>query len=232
MKLSICLASYNGEKFIKEQMESILQQLKDGDELIIGDDGSTDKTLEIIQEYGSRITTIFSSKIGGVNQNFERLILASKNSGIVLADQDDVWLPNRLELIRAFLKESSLVITNGWVVDEHLNQTGKTIFEFVNFRRGFINNFVKNSYVGCCMAFKRSLISAALPFSKELLAHDWLIGLLGEIDGRISVVQEPTILYRRHSLNFSETGLKSSNTLKKKVIARMIIAKQILSLSK
>jgi glycosyltransferase involved in cell wall biosynthesis len=229
MNLSICLASYNGERFIKDQIDSILPQLKEGDELLVGDDGSSDGTLNIVNEYGSKISRIIASKAGGVNQNFERLIVEARNLGIVLSDQDDVWLPGRLELIREALKTSALVITNGHVVDESLNPTGISIFEFVNYRRGFLKNYIKNSYVGCCMAFNRGLLENVIPFNKKLYAHDWFIGLLGEIDGHVSVINEFTILYRRHKTNASATGLKSKNNIITKIKIRFEMAKILLA---
>jgi glycosyltransferase involved in cell wall biosynthesis len=228
LNLSICLAAYNGEDFIREQIESIIPQLKDGDEFLIGDDGSTDRTLEIIREYESPILKIFEGRVGGVNHNYERLILRAKNVGIVLSDQDDVWLPNRLDLLREALKISKLVVTNGYVVDAALKPSGQSVFAFVGYRRGFFNNFIKNTYVGCCLAFHQNLIVSKLPFRNDLPAHDWYIGLLAEINGRISVIETPTFLYRRHGGNLSNTGQSSKNSLLRKIGIRCRLLNSIL----
>jgi glycosyltransferase involved in cell wall biosynthesis len=230
MNLTVCLACCNGEKYIKEQIESILPQLVDGDELIVGDDGSTDGTLEIVKRYSDRITRILESRVGGVNKNFERLVQSSANQGVVLSDQDDVWLPDRLGLIRQALRTSSLVVTNGYVVDRNLAKLNKTVFQFVGFRRGLVRNFIKNSYVGCCMAFRRDLVVGALPFDRHMHAHDWLIGLLGEIDGRVCVINQPTLLYRRHSRNLSQTGLTSKNSFPEKIRIRYHMLRNLIIL--
>jgi glycosyltransferase involved in cell wall biosynthesis len=230
LRLTICLAAYNGEDYIREQIESITPQLEKGDEFLIADDGSTDKTLSIISEYKQYVSVVLEGRVGGVNKNYERLILASKNDGIVLVDQDDVWLPNRLNLVRNGLNSSYLVMTNGLVVDENLKSTGQSLFEYVGRRKGFIRNFYKNTYVGCCLAFRKELVRQALPFQNRLCAHDWLIGLLGEIDGRVADINESTILYRRHAKNASTTGCKSNNSYGKKIYIRLIMLSNLITI--
>jgi glycosyltransferase involved in cell wall biosynthesis len=227
LHLSICLATYNGANYVRQQIETIIMQLEDGDELIVADDGSTDNTVMIIQEYRQYISNLIVGRVGGVNRNFERLISSSNKEYIVLADQDDIWLPNRLKLIRRGLQSHALVLTNGEVVDENLQSVGKSVFEYVGRKQGLFSNLTKNSYVGCCMAFNRDLITPALPFSDNLHAYDWFIGLLGELDGRVLDVKEKTILYRRHKSNLTKTGQRSQNSFFKKIIIRANIIKDI-----
>jgi glycosyltransferase involved in cell wall biosynthesis len=218
--LSICLATYNGEKYLKEQLDSIFYQMQQGDELLIGDDGSMDGTKKIINEYSTYPIKIIYGQNIGIVDNFSNLIMCASNNCIVLCDQDDVWLPDRLTKIRIHLKYSQLVVTNGLVVDSRLNPTGQTVFEYVGFRKGFIKNLFKNSYVGCCIAFKKDILVGFLPFHSNIYAHDWLIGLLASLSGNISVVESPTILYRRHLNNYSNTGNKSKNNIITKIIIR------------
>lgn len=227
MYVSVCLATYNGEKYLAEQIMSILPQLKDGDEFLISDDGSTDKTLDILDAYKSRIHRILVGQVGGVNKNFERLIMQSNREIIVLADQDDVWLPGHLCRMRGELLNYKVVMTNGIVVNEKLVPTTQTIFDFVGKSQGFFSNLFKNTYVGCCLAFRKELIKNALPFDDSLPAHDWMIGLLGEISGGVCRIDVPSILYRRHNDNASLTGLRSQNSLKKKFMIRVQMLKII-----
>ena len=229
MNVSVCLAAYNGELYIKEQIDSILPQLMEGDEFLVADDGSSDGTLNIIRSYQDRITRIFDGRSGGVNRNFERLIMNSKNPVIVLADQDDVWLPERLLKIRTALEGHDLVMTNGYIVDKDLQLTGKTVFEGVGQSSGFISNLYKNTYVGCCLAFKKKIIKNALPFDTKLHAHDWLIALLGELRGKVCRIEEPCILYRRHGSNSSETADVSRNSLMQKILIRIEILRIIIT---
>jgi glycosyltransferase involved in cell wall biosynthesis len=228
LHLSICLAAYNGENYIRQQIDSIVMQLEEGDEFLVADDGSSDSTILIIHNYKQYISRLFEGRVGGVNRNFERMILCSRNEAIVLVDQDDIWLPNRLKLIRDGIQTHSLIITNGEVVDENLQSIGKSVFEFVGRQQGFFKNLIKNSYVGCCLAFRKDLIIPALPFSDDLHAHDWLIGLLGELDGRVLDIKEKTILYRRHKSNLTTTGNKSKNSIMQKIKIRASIVNNLL----
>lgn len=205
---SIAMATYNGEKYINEQIESILKNMNPDDELIISDDGSTDKTIDIIKKYQKKDKRIklFKGPSKGVKQNFANAIKNTKGKYIFLADQDDIWEKNKIETIDKLFKNNNyMVIThNALIVDEKLSPYNKTFFEFRNSKKGMIKNLYKNSYIGCCMAFRRDLIDKILPIPNNIEMHDQWIGFLGEEYGESFFVNECLIKYRRHSNNASE----------------------------
>lgn len=221
MRLSICVATYNGAEFLHAQISSILNEVSDTDEVLIADDGSSDGTVSVIRSFGSRVRLVATSRVGGVVRNFERVIRAATGDGIVLCDQDDVWLSGRVTLIRQELEKSELVMMNGYIVDAELNIQSATIFSRIGVRRGFLNNLLKNSFVGCCMAFRRELRDKVLPFPREVPWHDWYIGLVAECRGGVKRVEAPTLLYRRHGHNLSPTGEVSANSFLRKIGLRI-----------
>lgn len=213
MKISICLASFNGEEFIFEQINSILDQLDEQDELIISDDSSTDKTLSIIKDFeDSRIKVSAGNKFYNPVYNFENALKQTTGDVIVLSDQDDIWLGNKLGLIRQrFQTKPAKIYTlvlDGQMIDESGTMIEESIFATLRSGKGLIKNLIKNTYMGCCMAFSRDLLEKVLPFPKGIPMHDSWIGLLSEFYGEIDFVPEKTIRYRRHSSNqsYQETG--------------------------
>jgi glycosyltransferase involved in cell wall biosynthesis len=228
LSVSVCLASYCGARYISDQLDSVICQLAPGDELLVADDGSTDETLSILKRYGAGLTLVAVDRVGGVVSNFERVIAAATCDVVVLCDQDDVWLPGRLDLIREALQGCSLVVLNGQVVDADLHPSGVTVFESVGVRRGFFKNLAKNSFVGCCMAFRRELRDRVLPFPVGVPWHDWYIGLVAELLFSIERIDQSTLLYRRHGGNFSPTGEKSSNGVGTKILLRLKVLSAVL----
>lgn len=227
MKISICLATYNGCKFIAEQLESIVCQLDLGDEIVVADDGSSDETVAELVAFEPWVRIISIERVGGVVKNFERVITAAVGDAIVLCDQDDIWLPGRINLIRKYLITNDLVILNGQVVDANAISRGVTIFDSIDMRAGFLTNLIKNSFIGCCMAFRRELRDRVVPFPDGVPWHDWYIGLVAEWIGRVERIDEVTLLYRRHGGNFSPTGEKSNNTLWRKLVIRWAVLRAV-----
>ena len=225
--ISVCLASYNGEKYIRQQIDSILPQLKHGDELLVSDDGSSDKTLLILNAYGKRLSIIASSRAGGVVKNFERVISAASGSFIVLCDQDDIWLDGRVELIRGRLNHVTLLMMNGEVVDDELKPSGFDVYNFVSFRPGFFRNFISTTYVGCCMAFRCELKNLVLPFPENIQWHDWYIALAAELFYDVECSPVKTILFRRHQGNASATGQISKASFSSKLRNRYWMGRAI-----
>lgn len=164
---------------------------------------------------------VATSRVGNITLNFERAIAAARGDAIVLCDQDDVWLSGRLNRVRKSLLDNIAVLLNGQVVDENLAPRGQTIFELVKMKPGIAANLIENSFIGCCMAFRRELCSRLLPFPPGIPWHDWFIGLVAEKIGRVERDPTITMLYRRHSANASPTGDKSSNSFHKKVKMRV-----------
>ena len=228
MKISVCLAAYNGAKYIEEQLLSIFPQLLEGDEVVFADDGSTDDTVERVKRLGYSVRIVGVARVGGVVKNFERVLAAANGDAMVLCDQDDVWLPGRLDLVRKSLESAQLVIINGQVVDENLVPRSGTVFETVGRRAGFLSNLTRNSFIGCCMAFRRELRDRAVPFPAGVPWHDWYIGLVGECTGYVERIDTVSMLYRRHGANFSPTGEKSGNSFFKKLTMRLSVTRAVL----
>jgi glycosyltransferase involved in cell wall biosynthesis len=223
------MATYNGALYVKEQIDSILPQLTDDDELLVADDQSVDDTLDILLSYGSKLTVVATTKVGGVVANFERAMSAARGDIVVLSDQDDVWLPRRLDLIRSEIIDCDLLLLNGSLVDGDLHPLDRTIFEAVGVRHGLLANLTKNSFVGCCMAFRRDLAIRAIPFPAGIPWHDWLIGLMAELHGRVKRLDQTTILYRRHGANHSATSEKSSYSFAKRLWMRIVMLRALVA---
>lgn len=223
--ISVCMTTFNGEKFISNQIESILMQLSDTDELIISDDGSTDDTLNIIKSYmdaDDRITLFFGPKLGLIS-NFEYALKQASGEYIFLSDQDDVWMPNKVELMLEKLDDNLLVISDCQVVDKNLDLMYPSFFQLNGLRRTLFSNLIKNSYLGCCMAFRREVLLKSLPFPKSLPMHDWWIGLCAACSGSVYFCTDKLVMYRRHGSNSSPTSEKSHYSIIKKIQFRSIL---------
>lgn len=219
MKISICMASHNGEKYIVQQIESILHQLGPDDEFIISDDSSTDGTLAILSGYSDRRIKIFpGNSFFNPIFNFENALKQAGGEVIVLSDQDDIWLEKKLEVVRHhFLKKPSPIYTivlDGQVIDESGAILHESIFAQLASGKGILKNLIRNTFMGCCMAFSRELLPIALPFPKEIPMHDSWLGLLSELYGQVEFVPLNTIQYRRHPTNQSLQGFKLSQQVR------------------
>ena len=158
-KISVCLASYNGEKYIREQLDSILPQLGENDEIIISDDHSTDNTINVIKSLNDSRIKIFENNLGkGYSRNFENAINQATGDIIFLSDQDDVWMENKVELMTKELKQNDLVVSDALISDGNLNPTLGSHFKVHGTKKGFINNWLKTRYIGACMAFKKEIL--------------------------------------------------------------------------
>lgn len=219
--ISVCMATYNGGKFIREQLESILSQLQPDAEIIIADDGSTDDTLLVVDSLKeSRIRVLPAERHLGVIYNFERALRASKGEIVFLADQDDVWLPGKVKMCLAALNEADLVMHDAWMLspsgasDFTWTRTGK-LSDIRTYRSGVVANWWKNSFTGCCMAFRRNVLDKALPFPKNLPMHDQWLGLVAEKYFKVSYVNEPLVEYRQHSSNATHIEKSPAGVLQK-----------------
>jgi glycosyltransferase involved in cell wall biosynthesis len=208
--ISVCLATYNGEKFVLEQIKSILKQLKEDDELIISDDSSTDSTTDIIKSIkDKRIFLLENQTFKSHIFNFENALKYAKGDYIFMSDQDDVWKTDKVErTLDSFKKtNATLIASDCHLVDIDLNIIYPSFFAMGRVKKiGFFYNLYKNSYVGCCMAFDRKTMLASLPFPKKITSHDTWIGLVGELVGTPYFLHEQLIFFRRHGKNFSATN--------------------------
>lgn len=209
--ISVCLATYNGGKFVKEQVESILSQLGENDELVVSDDGSKDDTIEVLESFHDERIKIFHNRTRhGVVPNFENSLKHSSGDIIFFSDQDDIWDKRKVEICTCALQEADLVVHNSKVVFEDGSLPNEDFFQLRNSGSGYWKNLKKNSFVGSCMAFKKEIKNYVLPFPKHILWHDMWIGLMVERHGETKFINNQLLYYRRHGNNASATSEKST----------------------
>lgn len=204
-KVSVAMATYNGEKYIKEQISTILENLREYDELVISDDGSTDNTIDIIRNFVDKRIKLIDGPKEGLKKNFDNAINNTTGDYIFLSDQDDFWLPNKVERVLKIFKESNYILVqhDAIVVDENNNVIFESFAEHRKVKTGIIKNLIKNSYHGCCIAFKKELKSKILPIPDTIYLHDQWIGMIAEVEGKTYFFNEKLMKYRRHSDNNS-----------------------------
>lgn len=209
MKRSVAIAYYNGGEYIEEQLSSILSQLSREDEVILSVDGASDGSDILLKKWAredSRIRLI-QGPGKGVVRNFEEAIAHCEGDIIFLSDQDDIWRENKVKKVEKAFRDPEImaVLHNGDLIDGQGNpKGGKSLFELRGSRPGVLKNLIKNSYIGCCMAFRKELIPMILPIPEEMYMHDYWIGTAAEFSGKVGLLQEPLIGYRRHDSNVTE----------------------------
>jgi len=208
--ISVCMATYNGERYIKEQVDSILSQLGPDDEIVVSDDNSTDATLSILQAYDDPRIKIFAHSCKGegkricdiVSSNFENALIHSSGDLIFLSDQDDKWMAGKVEIMKKELQNYAVVCSNAWLWRSGDENDCK---ELLYSDRKPIKNYImrRGKYYGCCMAFRQECLKYVLPFPDPLPLHDTWLGLLPELVGGATFIDEPLIYYRQHGDNVS-----------------------------
>ncbi|HEY6838480.1 MAG TPA: glycosyltransferase [Geobacteraceae bacterium] len=212
-KLSVCMATRNGEKHLRRQLETILPQLDPGDEVVISDDSSTDATLDIIADFrDNRIRLFPGNSFFSPVFNFENALRMATGDVIALADQDDVWLDNKVAVIREKFRTPPhpvyLVALDGWIAAEEEGDIVGGIFEQLKAGAGFFRNMFANRYQGCCLAFSRGLLDVALPFPRRIPMHDMWLGMVAEMFGETEFVAEKTIIYRKHAASLTDFRIR------------------------
>ena len=201
--ISVAMAAYNGEKYIRQQLESIVSQLSQDDEIVISLDPSQDNTQAIIESFQDSRIHLIQGPGKGLISNFENAILHTTKDIIFLCDQDDIWLDGKVNITSYFEQDVQVVLHDAKIVDSSLNVLEPSFFQSRKVSLGIQKNIIKNSYMGCCMAFRKELKEHILPFPKSLPMHDQWIGLVGEKVGKNVFVDTPYVLYRRHGENES-----------------------------
>jgi glycosyltransferase involved in cell wall biosynthesis len=208
VRISVCMTTYNGEKFIHKQVSSILSQLSENDELIICDDQSCDSTISVLSSFqDKRVKVVVNDENLGFSRNFSKCISLAKGDFIFLADHDDIWLPGKVDkYLEIFTHKSDVIsiMSNMQIIDENDHVSN---LRFLNLTSGYgnqfsrvIKNFVRSTYYGCSIAFRRELTEKILPLPFHF---DTWIGLVSDIYGKCYHIDEATMQYRRHSDNFS-----------------------------
>ena len=208
--ISVCVATYNGEDFVKDQLTSILEQLSCHDEVIVCDDGSKDKTVQIINDINDNRIRLFSNEhnLGHV-ANFERIITLARGDFIFLSDQDDSWVPGKVDLAMSFFSSRAdvLMYHHGFglmdVNDQEIQ--GGTRWR-AGLRVGFgflIGESFKPTLFGSCLAFRKTVVDLLLPFPKFVYAHDHWATVIGALAGGIFYDSKRLVRRRIHGSNLS-----------------------------
>ncbi len=227
--ISVCMATYNGARFIREQIDSILPQLGAEDELIVSDDGSTDGTLEIIESYADpRIAVSKENCFHSPIYNLEHALKNTRGNYIFLSDQDDVWLEDKVSVCRDAIDGYDLLVHDADIVDAAGNVLFDSFYAHNHTRKGKFYNFLKNGYLGCCMCLSRRLLDAVLPFPAGLPMHDIYIGNYAAFNGyEIRFIGNRLIHYRRHGNNASITSERSHRSMTSRLSDRIMILKSV-----
>ena len=202
------MAVYNGESFLKPQIESILIQLRRWDELIVVDDCSKDQSQMILKSIRDpRLSVYTNERNVGVLRTFERALYAATGDIVFLSDQDDVWLAGKVTKVLgvfASKPDVTMVVTDAILIDDEGRQVNSSYFSVRGrFAGGLLRNFVKNKYLGCTLGFRRTMLPKFLPIPQDAPMHDIWFGLMNEIYGKTYFIDEPLIAYRRHRANAS-----------------------------
>lgn len=216
-KIAILMATYNGEKYICQQIDSILSQTCTDWELYIHDDGSTDNTIAVVEsyveKYPDKIHLIDGKSTGGAKYNFFYMFGQVEAPYYMTCDQDDVWLEKKIELtydkmlaIEDKADVPCLVYTELRVVDSELNTIADTMSEYqsLDCHKRTINQFIlQNSVTGCTMMVNMALRDKMLHITDidNTIMHDWWAALVAARFGKTAFIDEPTILYRQHGDN-------------------------------
>lgn len=216
--VEILMATHNGDKYLKEQLDSILSQTCSDWHLTIADDCSIDNTVAILKEYAykypEKITYhVNKTASGSAKNNFYGLLMNVDADYVMLSDQDDFWLENKIELTLNKMKESEakygfgfplLVHSDLIVVDDKLKTLNESFYvmERINPKLNRLNNvLVTNIVAGCSMMLNKSLLNLFIKLPKDSIMHDHWFALIAAAFGKIVFVEKPTILYRQHGNN-------------------------------
>ncbi|HEX5711258.1 MAG TPA: glycosyltransferase family 2 protein [Sulfuricurvum sp.] len=204
--ISIAMATYNGEKFIAEQLDSILSQSYGNLEIIICDDHSTDSTPAILKNYAmqdGRIKVFFNAENLGLVKNFEIALSLCGGEYIALADQDDIWEKEKIATLLQEIGDCALIHSDASLIDGE----GKLLApSYSRYSRKILGKdiysyLLHNNVTGCTALFSRKLLEYALPFPDHIFVHDWWLTLCAYKFGGITYIDEPLIRYRQHGCN-------------------------------
>ena len=214
MKLVILLSTYNGEKYLKKQLDSLFAQSTNNFQIIVRDDGSTDGTLKILKSYN--IILLSAKENIGTKQSFSTLLAYAlentKSTYFMFCDQDDIWEENKIEKTLKEIQELELryknipllVHTNLKVLDQSLNVKHDSFwkYEYIDpFTNSCSRLLLQNTVTGCTAIINRKLVELALPIPNNAIMHDWWLGLVASKFGKISHLKESTVCYRQHTNN-------------------------------
>ena len=231
VSVSVCIATYNGEKYIQRQLTSILDQLSDDDEVIVVDDCSTDRTVATIRQIGDRRIGIHSNDRNmGEVFSFGRALTLAKNDFLFLSDQDDIWVPGRVSVMQQRLVETGAgVVASNFRWITAAEDLLDVPFDGVAARDSdrHLANIVaifagRTNYVGCAMALRREFVPMVVPIPSFVESHDLWIALASNLAASNAHLDESTLLKRKHDKNVTSTV--STRSLYRKLRSRVVFA--------
>jgi len=204
--VSIAMATHNGAEHLAPQLESVVEQLRPADELVIVDDCSSDRTMSMLEAVShSGVRILRNERRSGILRTFERALATTCHDIVFLCDQDDIWLPGKRDaFVAAFLHDPdcTVVVSDAQVIDGQ----GKLISQSFmrdrgGFRPGLWATLYRNRLLGCSMALRRKVVNLAVPIPSYVPMHDMWLGLLGGAVGRVRYLPAAYLQYRRHGRN-------------------------------
>lgn len=216
--VSIAMATYNGEKYIKQQLDSILKQTYINLEIIICDDLSKDKTVDIIKEYqekDSRIKLLINERNLGFKKNFEKAISLCRGDFIALSDQDDIWHYDKIKVLVASIGKYSLIHSACSLIDENAKEISPLWMKPDDLQYSFEKLIFGTTITGCTVLFKKELLKDFFPIPNGEKYHDWWLGLLASKSNNIIYYDKVLVQYRQHESQ--DTGVKLESIVSKVV---------------
>jgi glycosyltransferase involved in cell wall biosynthesis len=208
--ISVALCTYNGEQFLREQMDSILAQTYKNVEIIVVDDGSTDKTIDIINAYtdkDKRIKLFLNEANFGFNKNFEKAVRLTSGEYIAICDQDDIWLPHKLERLLDNIKSNWLIFSNSSYLGD--SKQGRLLDNF-KLPSNYKGILLRNHVTGHTSLMHRDFLNSVLPFPQGGY-YDWWVGFVASYHNKIAFWDEVLTLYRVHVGSVVQSRLDAGN---------------------
>lgn len=202
--VTIVMCVYNGQEFLTEQIESILNQTYSNLELLILDDGSSDASVDLVSQFiekDKRVKLTINPTNLGFNKNFEKGIRLAAGEFIAISDQDDIWMPNKVELLLESIADASLIYSNSTLIDEFGGDMNRTLdSNLIHVQDPSYKSFLDiNFLTGHTCLFKKELIKDLIPFPAEVFYYDWWMGFVASYTGRVKYLDVVLTKYRIHN---------------------------------
>lgn len=233
MKISVAIATYNGEKYIKEQVQSILNQKLTPHEIIVSDDSDNNKTLEILNNINfGNVNLVYKKNNGkkGYCSNFNNALISASGDFVFLCDQDDYWYSSKISDVISIFKKNKdidMIINNTLLTDSNLNSIGITKYDQLK-NMGFSDD---DFLMGCCCTFRKTYLDKVLPIPDVTKGHDnWLNFFSSRLNTKL-IIEDVYQLYRRHNSNESKFISNEIEKVKKEDVLKWKVKKILLSLN-
>lgn len=218
MKIAIAMATWNGEAYIKQQLDSFVLQNRMPDELVVSDDGSTDATVQILESFSRSspfpVSICVNSERLGCSANFSQVLSFTDADAVLMSDQDDVWLPTKVGTIESTFQQRpdvGVVINDAYIADAELSNAGLT--RIVQMRMGGYS--IGRFHQGACTSIRGDLLKHLLPIPSDVWMHDSWIHTVGALVGARYVLPAPLQYFRRHGANESDSPTSSLRELRR-----------------